>query len=90
MVVVLLEEALKAGAIGLGHLQQGVVRRPGEDDRTQIGQFLPTLHRVEGHEVMLPGKQEHRQLEGGQALLLCPPVSDDLHAPPMGAWVAWA
>jgi hypothetical protein len=37
---------------------------------------------------MFPGKQEHRQLEGGQALLLRPPVSNDLHTPPMGAWVA--
>jgi hypothetical protein len=38
---------------------------------------------------MVPGNQEDWQVEKGQALFIRTPVSDDTHAAPLAAWVAW-
>lgn len=83
------QEALKAGAINVGLLQQGVMGRPGDDDQTLLDQLLPALHRAERDEIVFSSEQQHRQREGAQTSLRRRPVSNHIHTAPMATGVAW-
>jgi hypothetical protein len=88
-ILVGLKKGLQLRAIGLGHLQQGMVRRTGEDHQALGGEFLPTLHRTGGDKVVFRSKKQNGQVEGSQAGFRRTPVSNDIHPTPIAAWVPW-
>ena len=84
-----LEECFKVRAIGLGALQQGMVRRARDHHQALLGEFLPSLHRTEGDKVMFRSYKQNGQMERIKAGLGRKPVSNDIHTTPMAAWVPW-
>jgi len=64
-----------------------MVRRFWNHHQPLLGECLPSLHRPEGHKVVLRSENEYGLIEGAQLGLGSKPISNDIDTPPMGAWI---